>query len=111
MIGYHTTQSGSDVRIEWALPEAAAVSEPEVGEEAPIDTAPTSTATPTIDAPAPAQAPASVPPVGYTGAPNGEPQPLVGKTIDYCMDGDMYQTGTTQFTDGTTGWTQECAGQ
>ncbi|MCB8914012.1 hypothetical protein KUG88_28335 [Rhodococcus rhodochrous] len=55
--------------------------------------------------------PAMSPPVGFTGAPNGDPQPLVGKTIDYCMDGDMYQTGTTQFTDGTTGWTQECAGQ
>lgn len=60
---------------------------------------------------APQTQPASSPPIGYTGAPNGDPQPLVGKTIDYCMDGDMYQPGTTQFTDGTTGWTQECAGQ
>ncbi|WP_019289812.1 hypothetical protein [Rhodococcus pyridinivorans] len=53
----------------------------------------------------------SPPPVGFTGAPNGDPQPLVGKVIDYCMGPPMYQPGTTQFTDGTTGWTQECAGQ
>ncbi|GAA4809757.1 MULTISPECIES: nuclear transport factor 2 family protein [Tomitella] len=52
----------------------------------------------------------SAPPVGFTGAPRGEPQPLTGKTIDYCMDDPtMYQPGTTMFTDGTTGWTQDCA--
>lgn len=46
---------------------------------------------------------------GYTGAPNGAPQPL-DKTISYCMNDPIYQPGTTMFTDGTTGWTTYCAG-
>lgn len=50
----------------------------------------------------------AAPPIGYTGAPVGPPQPLHGKTIAECMVGD-YQPGTTLFTDGTTGWTEECA--
>nr|DAV22376.1 MAG TPA: hypothetical protein [Caudoviricetes sp.] len=49
------------------------------------------------------------PAVGFTGAPNGDPQPL-DKTISYCMDDPSYQPGTTMFTDGTTGWTSYCAG-
>ncbi|MFD4932666.1 hypothetical protein ACFWMS_28190 [Peribacillus butanolivorans] len=48
-------------------------------------------------------------PIGFTGAPIGDPQPLVGKVIDYCMEYPTYQNGTTMFTDGTTGWTQQCA--
>lgn len=56
------------------------------------------------------EAPAASPPVGFTGAPNGAPQPLEGKTIDYCFeDMTMYEPGTTMFTDGTTGFTLECA--
>ncbi|QIX48960.1 MULTISPECIES: acyltransferase [Rhodococcus] len=109
VIGYHTTQSGDDVRIEWVLPEVAAAPESEIVEEVPVSTSPAVTTARTTDAPAPAQAPVGSPPVGYTGAPIGDPQPLVGKVIDYCMDSSMYQTGTTMFTDGTTGWTQECA--
>jgi hypothetical protein len=50
------------------------------------------------------------PPVGYTGAPTGPPTALPEKAIAYCMDDPVYQKGTTMFTDGTTGWTQECAG-
>ncbi|APE10995.1 MULTISPECIES: acyltransferase [unclassified Rhodococcus (in: high G+C Gram-positive bacteria)] len=102
-IGYHTTQGGNDIRIEWTLPE-------EQLDEAAADNAPTTTSeevsAPAVEAPA-----AEQPPVGYTGAPIGDPQPLVGKVIDYCMDPSVSQTGTTQFTDGTTGWTQECADQ
>lgn len=52
---------------------------------------------------------ATEPPIGLTGAPNVAPAPLVGKAIDYCMSDPMYQRGTTKFTDGTTGWTQQCA--
>ena len=37
------------------------------------------------------------------------PAPLTGKVIDHCMTDPMYQTGTTMFTDGTTGWTEQCA--
>ncbi|WP_418346094.1 acyltransferase [Rhodococcus pyridinivorans] len=111
VIGYSTTQGDQDIRVEWVLPETAgeAVAEAPPAEQAP---AVEPTATPEQTQPAaPQPEAATAPPVGYTGAPNGAPQPLVGKTIDYCMDGDMYQPGTTQFTDGTTGWTQECAGQ
>lgn len=100
VIGYSTTQGDQDIRVEWVLPETGG----EAVAEAPAADA---TTTATLEQ----TQPATAPPVGYTGAPNGNPQPLVGKTIDYCMDGDMYQKGTTQFTDGTTGWTQECAGQ
>jgi len=63
-------------------------------------------------APSPAAAQpdsASQAPIGFTGAPNGAPAPLLGKTISYCMDQIQYQSGTTMFTDGTTGWTQQCA--
>lgn len=35
---------------------------------------------------------------------------MLNKTIDHCAtDPNLYQPGTTFFTDGTTGWTQECA--
>lgn len=50
----------------------------------------------------------TAPPIGFTGAPVGPPQPLHGKTIAECMAGN-YEPGTTLFTDGTTGWTEECA--
>lgn len=109
VIGYSTTQGGQDIRVEWVLPETVTPAVTvETTEQAPaVEVTPT--ATQTQPAAATQTQPATAPPVGFTGAPNGDPQPLVGKTIDYCMDGDMYQPGTTQFTDGTTGWTQECA--
>lgn len=51
------------------------------------------------------------PPIGYTGAPgHSTPGPL-DKTIASCGSPDMYQRGTTFFTDGTSGWTQQCANQ
>lgn len=82
---------------------------PRVSPEAPAEPAqteapyvPTTVVVPTVE---------SIPdaPVGFTGAPNGAPAPLTGKVIDHCMTDPMYQTGTTMFTDGTTGWTQQCA--
>lgn len=50
---------------------------------------------------------------GFTGAPEGDPTPLPGKTIARCATSEegMYQQGTTWFTDGTTGWTETCAAQ
>ncbi|WP_228287053.1 MULTISPECIES: acyltransferase [Rhodococcus] len=111
VIGYHTTQGGQDIRVEWDLPETAT---PTTAEAPATEQVPAVEPTPTLEQAQPAvpqSQPATAPPVGYTGAPNGDPQPLAGKVIDYCMTGPMYQTGTTQFTDGTTGWTQECAGQ
>lgn len=77
--------------------------------EAPA--APVTTIEPTYEPPqVEAPATAEEPPVGYTGAPTGDPTALPGKEIAFCMDDPIYQKGTTQFTDGTTGYTVECAG-
>ncbi|MFF0816658.1 hypothetical protein ACFYVR_16125 [Rhodococcus sp. NPDC003318] len=86
-----------------ARDSGGAVAPPAVAEVPP----PTSVATATQ--PAALTAESSSPPIGFTGAPIGDPAPLVGKVIDYCMEYPMYQNGTTMFTDGTTGWTQQCA--
>ena len=51
------------------------------------------------------------PVVGITQAPGVEnPHPL-DKTVASCGDPSNQQPGTTYFTDGTTGWTQQCASQ
>lgn len=94
------------------IPELTAASD--AATPAQEDAAPVSQPSATPAAPAttqdPVPAPAVSPPVGFTGAPNGEPQPLHGKVIDYCFeDMTMYEPGTTMFTDGTTGFTLECA--
>lgn len=69
------------------------VAQPSVVQQAPI--------------PAPRQA---SPPIGITEAPGvAAPAPLVGKQVQRCMSDSMYQQGTTLFTDGTTGWTEQCA--
>ena len=62
-------------------------------------------------APAEPAAPSAPPVVGFTEAPgHGSPTPM-NKTISSCGDPMMHQPGTTFFTDGTSGWTQECADQ
>ncbi|WP_157662953.1 hypothetical protein [Prescottella equi] len=93
-----------------STPAAAAVSTVEAPEPA-VTTAPVVTTAPpavrTYEEPAPTTAQW---PIGMTGAPGHDsPAPMVGKTVDYCMDQSMYQRGTTKFTDGTTGWTEQCA--
>lgn len=55
--------------------------------------------------------PASAPVIGYTGAPGVESPHELDKTISHCGDPSLHQTGTTFFTDGTSGWTQQCADQ
>jgi len=113
VIGYYTTQGGQDLRVEWILPEPVTVTEVAPAAEHTPASAPAAVTTTAAVVPTTWSEPEteSAPPVGYTGAPNGAPQPLVGKAIDYCMTDPIYQRGTTMFTDGTTGWTQECAGQ
>lgn len=61
--------------------------------------------------PAPAPAPAPDPVIGFTGAPGADTPRVLDKTIASCGDPTIHQTGTTFFTDGTTGWTQQCANQ
>ncbi|AKE38511.1 Hypothetical Protein NG00_00482 [Corynebacterium camporealensis] len=49
------------------------------------------------------------PVVGFTEAP-GQTEPYeMNKTIRACGDTRLHQTGTTFFTDGTSGWTAQCA--
>ena len=55
--------------------------------------------------------PQSVGIIGYTGAPGVDHPHLLNKTISSCGNPNLYQTGTTFFTDGTSGWTQHCATQ
>ncbi|MGF0130145.1 hypothetical protein ACQREA_09325 [Dietzia cinnamea] len=48
--------------------------------------------------------------VGYQGAPGHESPHCLGKQIASCGTAN-HQTGTTFFTDGTSGWTQTCQNQ
>lgn len=49
--------------------------------------------------------------IGYTGAPGFDHPHLLNKTISSCGSPQLHETGTTFFTDGTSGWTQHCATQ
>lgn len=51
------------------------------------------------------------PVVGYTEAPGQEAPHVMEKQIASCGDPSIHETGTTFFTDGTSGWTQNCASQ
>lgn len=54
----------------------------------------------------------SAPPVrGFTGAPSVSEIEELDKTISHCGDPSIHQTGTTFFTDGSTGWTENCSAQ
>ncbi|QGU07167.1 hypothetical protein COCCU_06115 [Corynebacterium occultum] len=64
-----------------------------------------------VPAPVPAPAVAPAPVVGFTGAPSVETPRVLDKQIASCGDPTMHQTGTTFFTDGTSGWTEACSSQ
>ncbi|OHF36130.1 hypothetical protein [Corynebacterium sp. HMSC074A01] len=49
--------------------------------------------------------------IGFTGAPGQEAPQVMEKQIASCGDPSIHETGTTFFTDGTSGWTQQCASQ
>lgn len=49
--------------------------------------------------------------VGYTEAPGHEEPQMMEKQIASCGDPSIHETGTTFFTDGTSGWTVNCAEQ
>lgn len=49
--------------------------------------------------------------IGFTGAPGQEAPQVMDKQIASCGDPSIHETGTTFFTDGTSGWTQQCASQ
>lgn len=85
---------------------AAAASTPEE--------APSAGGKPSVQSPAPAapvEKPAEEPVIGYTEAPGQEQPHVIEKQIASCGDPSIHETGTTFFTDGTSGWTQVCASQ
>lgn len=109
-------QPYEDHAFAWPVPE------PEVAElttepapeaaPAPAYTAPANAPTPVAPAPVAPATPAPAPPViGFTGAPGRDTPGPLDKTISHCGDPSLHQTGTTFFTDGTTGWTETCSVQ
>ena len=57
------------------------------------------------------QIPATPPVRGFTGAPSVSEIEELDKTISHCGDPSIHETGTTFFTDGSTGWTENCSAQ
>ncbi|MBC2681127.1 hypothetical protein [Corynebacterium anserum] len=55
--------------------------------------------------------PASTSPTGFTEAPGQATPSKMNKTIASCGDPALHEAGTTFFTDGSSGWTQQCANQ
>lgn len=49
--------------------------------------------------------------VGFTEAPGQATPTPMDKIVESCGDVNIHERGTTFFTDGTSGWTQECADQ
>lgn len=47
--------------------------------------------------------------IGFTEAPGAAQPTPMEKTIESCGDVSLHETGTTFFSDGTSGWTQQCA--
>lgn len=103
----------------WSVP-APTTSESSQPDQTPVENAvaPTIPATPTPPAtpaaPVSPVAPATSAPdqvIGFTGAPGVDSPRVLDKTIERCGDVALHQTGTTFFTDGTTGWTETCSQQ
>ncbi len=104
------TQIGS----RWTYPVPELQSQPTAPQEAPHPTLGATRTPAPAEAPAPAPSPAapeSEPVVGFTGAPGVDLPQVMDKTIASCGDPTMHETGTTFFTDGTSGWTSQCAEQ
>lgn len=97
----------------WEIPEPVeaveATTPSDEAAPAPAYTAPAAAPTPAPAAPA-THAPAP-PVIGFTGAPGHDTPGPLDKTISHCGEAGKYQTGTTFFTDGTTGWTETCSAQ
>ena len=92
-----------------ASPAEAAEQASAVEPETPVYEAPAEAEAP-VQAPAPAHQEAE-PVIGYTEAPGQVEPQVMEKQIASCGDPRIHQTGTTFFTDGTTGWTENCAAQ
>ncbi|AZA10357.1 hypothetical protein [Corynebacterium gerontici] len=53
--------------------------------------------------------PAPAPVMGYTEAPGQTTPTPMNKVIQSCGQKGLHERGTTFFTDGTSGWTEQCA--
>lgn len=101
-------------KFTWQVPEPSTPAEPaESAAEERHTPSPTLPAAP--EAPAapaePAEPAAPAPVVGFTGAPGHDQPRVLDKTIASCGDPALHQPGTTFFTDGTSGWTEQCQNQ
>lgn len=127
--------AGEKVRVygAYAVPEAAVTlgiegakfDLAEVEKGSATHASPATQATGPVDAPAseasatvvteqtlpPAEAEPAEPVIGFTEAPGNEAPHVMDKQIASCGDPSIHETGTTFFTDGTSGWTQQCASQ
>lgn len=91
---------------------AAPESSPAVEQQAPEQQqAPMQEQPVEASAPAPAPGQEEEPVVGYTEAPGQVAPQVMEKQIASCGDPSIHETGTTFFTDGTSGWTENCAAQ
>lgn len=58
-----------------------------------------------------AQSPVADPVIGMTEAPGAAQPKEMNKSIQFCGDALIHETGTTFFTDGSTGWTEQCSSE
>lgn len=86
-----------------SVPPSSVVQQPATQQQAPAQQ-------PTSVAPAPVQQEEETV-IGYTEAPGQEEPHQLEKQIASCGDPSIHETGTTFFTDGTSGWTANCAAQ
>lgn len=61
-------------------------------------------------APAP-EAATDDPVIGFTGAPGVDHPRVLNKQVASCGDPQLHETGTSFFTDGTSGWTEQCSAE
>ncbi|WP_245533809.1 hypothetical protein [Corynebacterium lubricantis] len=103
-----------EVKSEGETSQKVAPSSEMPAEPAPAQPAPAETTVEEAPEPAPQPEPqpqAPEPVVGFTEAPGQTDPYVMDKQVASCGDPSLHQTGTTFFTDGTSGWTQQCANQ
>lgn len=107
------TETLNGARWEFPAPDASATraSLDEVGPAQEPGPTPNFAHTPAPVAPAPRPTPEAAPVVVFTGAPGVEAPRVLDKQVSHCGDPQIHQTGTTFFTDGTSGWTEVCSNQ
>lgn len=101
------TPGATEVTVTTTVPSPTATS-PDPTSSAPEAT--TAAGNPAAN-PEPAAGSAPCGAVGITAAPGIESPHCLGKQIASCGDASIHQTGTTFFTDGTSGWTADCQAQ